>query len=136
MGGPGFVPTFLFYFVGTTFISAFVIAQGSTGLEGVNPFQVGILFGLLAGGVGSYYNTHQTVSFPIKNRGAFVKTLKDGLSQMGYKEQEQEEDLTIYARPMPSSFFSGKLFVQLEQEAAIVSGRSSMIRSLKKRVQA
>ena len=136
MGGPGFVPTFLFYFVGTTFIAAFVIAKGATGLEGTNPFQVAILFGLLAGGIGSYFNSHQTASFPIKNRGAFLKSLKESLSQMGYEQKEEVEDLTIYDRPMPSNFFSGKLFVQLEQDTAIVSGRSGMIRSLKKRLQA
>lgn len=136
MGGPGFVPTFLFYFVGTTFIAAFVIAKGAAGLEAGNPFQVAILFGLLAGGIGSYFNSHQMTSFAIKNRGAFLKTLKDSLSQMGYEEKEQVEDLTIYERPIPSNFFSGKLFVQLDKDTAIVSGRSSMIRALKKRIPA
>ncbi len=135
MGGPGFVPTFLFYFVGTTLIVAFVIAQGAPELE-VNPFQAAILFGLLAGGIGSYFNSHQTTSFPIKNRGAFLKALGDSLSQMGYGEKEKLEDLTIYERPVPSNFFSGKLFVQLEKETATISGRSSIIRSLKKRMQA
>ncbi len=134
MGGPGFVPTFLFYFVGTTFIAAFVIAKGAPELE-VNPFQVAILFGLLAGGIGSYFNSHQTISFPIKNRGAFLKALKDSLTQMGYEEKTQQEELTIYERPIPSNFFSGKLFVQLEKDTAMVSGRSSIIRSLQKRIQ-
>ncbi|MGQ9872106.1 hypothetical protein [Leptodesmis sp.] len=50
--GPGFLPTFLYYFVGTTLIVVLLIHQGvgnSALADGAgNPFTVGILFGLLA----------------------------------------------------------------------------------------
>lgn len=133
--GPGFVATFLFYFVGTTFIATFVLSQGA-GLEEIsNPYQVVILFGLTVGLASAYFNSHQTLTLPIKNRGAFLKKLKETLKQLGYEESGQLEEVTIYTRPIPSSFFSGKLYVQIEKDAATISGRANKIRLLQKRIE-
>ncbi|QZZ21039.1 hypothetical protein J5X98_00545 [Leptothermofonsia sichuanensis E412] len=134
MKGPGFVPTFLFYFVGTTFIAAFVLNKGVGPDLTFNPFQVGILFGLASGVVGAYFNSHQTLTLPIKNRGAFLKKLKDTLKQLGYEESGQLEEFTVYSRPIPSSFFAGKLYVQIEKETATISGRGNKIRLIQKRL--
>lgn len=135
MRGPGFAPTFLFYFVGTTFISAFVINKSvGADLELANPLQAGILFGLTAGLVGAYFNSHQTINLPIKNRGAFLKKLNDLLQQLGYEESGQIDEFKVYSRPLPSSLFSGKLFVQIEKDNATISGRASKIRLLQKQM--
>lgn len=135
MKGPGFVPTFLFYFVGTTLIAAFVMDRGIGTELAFNPFQVCILLGLVAGLVGAYFNSHQTLTLPIKNRGAFLKTLNQTLEQLGYREVGKLDEFTVYSRPAPSNFFSGKLFVEIEKDSATISGRGNKIRLLKKRME-
>lgn len=137
--GPGFVPTFLYYFVGTTFIVAFVVSKGLdtselTGSMG-NPLQVGILFGCIAGGLGAYLNSHDSVELPVKNRGAFSQKLNDTLTAMGYSDVEEVDAIKVYKRPFPSSLFSGKVFVAVDNKQAIISGRSSSIRKLQKRLE-
>ncbi len=138
--GPGFWPTFLYYFVGTTFIVVLLINQGVgdtvlTDGSG-NPFTVGILFGLLAGGVGAYFNRHELLTIPIANQKAFAPKMNAVLTEMGFTEADQIEGVSVYERPIPSRFFSGRLFVQLENETATLSGRSRLVRSLQKRLQA
>lgn len=136
MAGPGFIPTFLYYFVGMTFIAVFVISQGAeNGLELGNPWQVAIVFGLVSGLAGGYVNSHKTIALPIKNKGAFLKTLKDTLTAMGYAETSQVDEFTVYERSGLSKFLSGKLFVQLEKETATVSGRSTQINTLQKQLE-
>lgn len=138
--GPGFLPTFLYYFVGTTFIVVLLIDQGvgnsALADSSGNPFSIGILLGLLAGGVGAYFNRHEVVTIPIKNQKAFAQKIHAALAEMGFAEAAQVEQITVYERPIPSRFFSGKLFVQLEKETATLSGRSRLLRSLQKRLQA
>lgn len=133
--GPSFVPTFLYYFVGTTLIVAFVVANGSEELQGVNPIQIGLLFGLVTGGLGAYFNSNRTIEVPIKNRGAFLKQLNQALAQMGYQPTSELEAFTVYERPVPGKFFAGKLFIQIEKNVATLSGRSSQVKALHKRIQ-
>jgi hypothetical protein len=134
--GPGFVPTFLYYFVITTLIVGFVTAKGLDNPELVasfgNPLRVGILFGLLAGGVGAYFNSHEQAEIPLKNRGASLKKLNDTLAQMGYAETQEIEGNKVYERTFPSSVLSGKLYIQLENTTATLSGRANVVRKLQK----
>lgn len=137
--GPGFIPTFLYYFVGTTFIVVFVVSKGLDNPELIdtfgNPFRVGILFGLLAGGVGAYFNSHNQVELPIKNRGAFLAKLKEVMTALGYTEVSEVEQVKVYERSGASKFFSSKLFVELDTKTATVSGRASSIRAVQKRLE-
>jgi len=134
--GPGLTPTFLYYFVATTTIVIFVLSRGvETPIPLVNPAQFSLLCGLLAGAIGAYFNSHDTVELALKNRGALLKKLKDCLASMGYAETSQVEGVTIYERPAPSKFFSGKIFVQIEDKTATIAGRSNRIRALKKRLE-
>lgn len=136
--GPGTLPTFLYYFVGTTFIVVLLINQGvgetTLGSSG-NPFTVGVLFGLLAGGVGTYFNRHELLTMPIKNQKAFAQKLTTVLAEMGFTEADSVEAVKVYERPIPSRFFTGKLFVQLDNETATLSGRSRLVRSLKQKLE-
>jgi hypothetical protein len=137
--GPGTLPTFLYYFVGTTLIVVLLINQGvgdTALISGVgNSFTVGVLFGLLAGGVGTYFNRHELLTIPIKNQKTFAQTLETVLTEMGFAEAELLDQVKVYERPIPSRFFTGKLFVQVEKETATLSGRSRLVRSLQKRLE-
>lgn len=137
--GPGALATFLYYFVSTTLIVVLLIQQGvgeaAVGSSG-NPFTVGVLFGLLAGGVGTYFNRHEVLTIPAKNQKAFLQKLNTVLTGMGFTEADPIEAIKVYERPIPSRFFSGKLFVQTENEALTLSGRSRLVRSLRKKLEA
>ncbi|EKQ67798.1 hypothetical protein OsccyDRAFT_4088 [Leptolyngbyaceae cyanobacterium JSC-12] len=137
--GPGFIPTFLYYFVGTTFIVVFVVSQGFNNPELIdtlgNPFRVGIWFGLLAGGLGAYFNSHNQIELPIKNRGAFLAKLKETMTALGYVEASEIDQVKIYERSGASKFFSSKLFVELEAKTARISGRASSVRALQKHLE-
>ncbi|UBF25368.1 hypothetical protein K9N68_27790 [Kovacikia minuta CCNUW1] len=134
--GPGFLPTFLYYFVGTTLIGAIVISQQTgASLATGDPYQASILAGLLAGLSGAYFNRHTTISVPFTNKRAFIQKLKDALSQLGYEEKAKLAETTIYERPGWSNTFSGKLFVEIEPNSATISGRSGKLKALQRRIQ-
>lgn len=134
--GPGFLPTFLYYFVGTTLIGALITSQQTgTSLTTGTPYQAGILAGLLAGLTGAYFNRHNTISVPFKNKRVFTKKLEEALSQLGYEQKSKLDETTIYERSGWSNTFSGKLFVEIEQDAANISGRSTRLKALQKRIQ-
>ncbi len=136
--GPGFVPTFLYYFVTTTLIGAFVLSKGLDSADqaaiAVNPFQIAIAFGLLAGGVGAFFNSYEQMDFPLKNRGADLKKLQQALAAMGYAEAQVVDQVTVYERSFPSNLFAGKVLVDLGQSPVQISARASRIRSLKKQL--
>jgi len=133
--GPGLLPTFLYYFVATTLIVAIAVSQGTgTSLETGDPYQVGIVFGLLAGAFGAYFNRYVMIAIPLKTK-AEKRHLSHTLSAMGYVETNQLEDVTVYERSALGKFFSGKFLVQIEQDTATISGRSSRIKALQKRLQ-
>lgn len=102
--GPGWVPTFLYYFVCTTLIVSFVAEQGTEAIQMGNPYPIGIFCGLVAGSLGAYFNSHITISLPIKNRGAFLAKLNAALTEMGYQETSQLEEFTVYERSAARKF--------------------------------
>lgn len=134
--GPGFMPTFLYYFVSTTFIVVFILSKGLDSSNELatmaNPFQVAIPLGLLAGGVGAYFNGYEQLEMPLKNRGADLKKLNQVLTDSGYAETREVEDIKVYDRPFPSNLFAGKIIVQINEKTVNISGRASRIRGLRK----
>lgn len=136
--GPGFVPTFLYYFVGTTFIALFVLSKGleSTDLATLpfQPFQLALLCGLTAGGMGAFFNSYEQLEFPLKNRGGDLKRVKQVLENWGYAEAQTVDQVTVYERPFPSRLFAGKVLVQEEPSTLLIMGRASRIRALKRQL--
>ncbi|MDX2241956.1 MAG: hypothetical protein NW224_14825 [Leptolyngbyaceae cyanobacterium bins.302] len=133
--GPGFLPTFLYYFAGTTFIAVFVLAKGldhpDLALLG-NPFQIAIPLGLVAGSLGGYFNGYEQMELPLKNRGADLKKLNQTLTDMGYTETQEVEQVKVYDRAFPSNLFAGKILIQIDDKIINISGRASRIRALRK----
>ncbi|MDX2232323.1 MAG: hypothetical protein NW220_22000 [Leptolyngbyaceae cyanobacterium bins.349] len=137
--GPGFVPTFLYYFVSTTLIVAFVVSQGLTNAESLatwaSPLQIGLLFGLLGGSLGAYFNRYEAIELPLKNRGSDLKRLNQSLEKLGYIESREIDQVTVYERPFPSSIFAGKLLISINQQTVTISGRASRLNALSKLIE-
>jgi hypothetical protein len=147
MKGPGFVPTFLYYFVGSSFIALFVLSQAATGTDAGgsalgNPWPVAILFGLLSGGVGGWLNSHTTLELPVNNKGGFVKRLEAALAAKGLAAMPRDaadkagipDDVTVYQRTGWTQRLAGRVFVEYDKKTAIVSGRSTLIKAIQKQM--
>jgi hypothetical protein len=136
--GPGVIPTFLYYFTSTTLIVVFVISRGLDPTEQFaisnNPFPIGIVLGVVAGGLGAYFNRYESVEVPIKNRGADLKLLTETLATLGYTEAEKIDPVTVYERPFPRNIFAGKLLIRINENSVEVSGRANRIRAFRKMI--
>jgi len=136
--GPGFFPTFLYYFVTTFLLMTLVSSQGlgisiSTGV----PPQIGLVLGLLAGIAGGYFYRTVTLSQTFEDKQKFVAHVTGILADMGYSPAPSTSDgdeLTVYQRPFPSRLFSGKVYVQTKDDTANISSRSIHISGLKKQL--
>ncbi len=135
--GPGFVPTFLYYFVSTTLIAAFVASRGlGMSIGSGTPLRLGIVLGLLAGLAGGYFNRTVTRSFDFKNRKKFDQQLEGILAELGFQKADEREDgVRIYQRAALAKVLSGKVFVQFEQQSAAIAGRSIAMKQLSKRME-
>ncbi len=134
--GPGLWPTFLYYFVSATLIAFLAIAQSldsqsATGLP-TNPYVGAILFGLLSGAIGTYFNRNVTLSLPVTNQKVFRQRLTEVLTNSGFQVTGDFQGFTIYQRPKLSAIFSGKLFVQVGKDSATIAGRASKVKALQK----
>lgn len=143
--GPGVAVTFLYYFSSTAVVIAFVVSRAldisvSTGI----PQQFGALGGLIAGGLGAYFNRTVRFELPIKSEKQFFNRLEPILTNLGYQpieageaETEEAEDaepvagLRVYERTSLSKWFSGRIFVQVEGQQATIASRAVVIRTLK-----
>ena len=133
--GPGFLVTFLYYFSSTTVIVMFVTSKGvGMSLETGLPYQFGILFGLVAGLLGAYFNRSATISVSFRNKKTFIKTLDQVLSEMGFEKKSQLEEFAVYQKSAIRTLFSGKVLVQIDQNSATIIGRSSNIKRLSQRI--
>jgi hypothetical protein len=137
--GPGFVATFLYYFVTTALVATFAASQGlgvgiSTGL----PQQLGLLLGLLAGGMGGYFNRTTSISVAVKDQPTFKKTLDTALEEMGYINSREEEDgVIVYWRSPIRRLLSGKVFVKFEDENDVtIASRFIHLKGLQRRIDA
>jgi hypothetical protein len=131
--GPGFLPTFLYYFTGTAIIFTLLASKGlglslSTGV----PEQLGILGGLVAGTLGAYLNQTTTFSVQFRDRQKFFRELETTLNQLGYEQTAEEDGLRVYERSSARKLFSGKVYVQLEGNSATLGSRASIVRRLRK----
>lgn len=136
--GPGFVSTFLYYFVTTTLVATIVASKGlglgvSTGI----PQQLGLLLGLFAGTLGGYLNRTVSTSVDFKNKKEFKKTLESVLDDMGYSHVQEEEDddgVLVYKRSPIRQLLSGKVFVKFEENDVTIASRSIHLRGLRRRL--
>jgi hypothetical protein len=134
--GPGFSATFLYYFTSTAVLFALVSSQAlGVGMGSGIPQQVGLVGGLVAGLMGAYFNRTTTLSVTFKGKKAFLANLNNVLSQMGYQQKSEEDDLLVYERSALSKFLSGKVYVQLEPEKATIASRSIQLKRIQKQIQ-
>lgn len=138
--GPGVLPTFLYYFTATAVIVGFVTIRGLhfPADSGV-PQIVGSLAGLLAGGLGTYFNRTITMTVPVSSKKKFLNQLESTLSQMGYEKTETENEVLTFERSLRAtakggsagSLSPGKIYVQLEGETATIACRARILRQVK-----
>lgn len=133
--GPGFLPTFLYYFALTTLVMTMLSTQG-VGLDSATgvPFIVNPAVGVLAGLLGAYFNRTVTLSVPFQNKKTFLRTLEASLGEMGYELAAEMEEWKVYRRSPLRQVFSGKVYVKLEPGKATISSRSVHIRQLRQRL--
>ena len=138
--GPGFWPTFLYYFVSTTLITAFLSSQGlGIDLESGLPLRLGLILGAIAGGAGGYFNRTVTFSVEFKSRKKFLRNLNEVLTEMGYlvtselDSSEAEDDILIYKKSALGGLLSGKVFVQIGKDSATFASRAVYSQKLQKR---
>lgn len=134
--GPGIAATFLYYFTSTAVVITFVASRAiGLGIDTGVPQQVGALGGLLAGILGTYFNRTTSFIVPVQSQKKFWNELESTLSQLGYQQVAEEEGIRTYQRSSFSKWFSGRIFVQLEQQQATIASRAITIRQLKKVIQ-
>lgn len=108
--GPGLIPTFLYYFVVMTLIAAFVVSQQTDmSLATGAPYQVGILFGLLAGLTGTYFNRNVSLTAAVSDAKAFMPTLTATLSELGFEQETTIDSFTVYKRSSLGGLFTTKV---------------------------
>jgi len=133
--GPGARFTFIYYFSGTALITAFFTAKTlgigySTGLPG----QVALIGGVIGGTLGVLFNRTESWEMPFSSRKRFTQQLQAAMAEMGYAHIETVDGVDRYQRSALGRFFSGDIFVQLQDQQAVFVSRISNIRSLRKRL--
>ena len=133
--GPGFLPTFLYYFSGTALVSTLLAMRAlDVSLNTGIPNQLGLIAGVFGGAVGAYFNRSVVLDVPFKHRKKFLKTLNVALAEMGYKLSSDTEDAIVYQRSPLRQLLSGKVFVQITGQTATICSRSVHIKGLRKRL--
>ena len=134
--GPGFVSTFLYYFVMTALVGTFVAWKGlGLGISTGAPQQLGILVGLFAGALGGYVNRTVSFSVAFDNKDDFEKTLDEALDAMGYHHvRDNDNGVSVYERSPVRQLLSGKVFVKFENGEATIASRSIHIWGLRRRL--
>ncbi len=138
--GPGFLPTFLYYFSGTALVFAFITAKAlGVGFGSGLPQQVGAAGGVAAGLLAGYFyrTTTMTIAFKDKKaKNAFVATLDDIMDKLGYRASEPlDEGVLVYEKPGISKFLSGKVFVEITDSEATLASRAVQVKQLKTVIQ-
>ncbi|NEQ80676.1 MAG: hypothetical protein F6K26_10590 [Moorea sp. SIO2I5] len=133
--GPGLLITFLYYFTCTTLITTIFSSQVlRLSLVTGMPYSVGVIFGLIGGLLGTYFNRTVTVSLEFKSKKVFTAALQDALTEMGFEETSKLDDFVVYQRPALSNLFSGKVFVQIGKGKAIIASRSRNIKRISRKL--
>jgi hypothetical protein len=138
--GPGFLSTFMYYFVSTALVTTFFASRAlsitvSTGL----PQQLGLVLGLFAGGLGGYFNRTISFSYSGGKPKQVLKTIEKTLADLGYHLVENpggvEDDVRVYQRSALARLVSGRVYVVLENGDATIASRAVHIRRLRKQLQ-
>ncbi len=137
--GPGAGFTFLYYFSMTIVI---VVLAGSQGLNlpvgAVELYRYGLILGLLAGGIGTYFNRTTSFEISAKDISTFKTQFEQILAASGFEldanATEQQEDFTVYSRSGLAGIFSGRVFVAYRGGMTQVVSRASVIRRLRQSV--
>lgn len=100
------------------------------------PSSFGLLFGLLGGLVGAYFNQSQVLEVPFTNQSRFLKQLEAVLADKGYSQAAETdfEDILVFERPALRQLFSGKVYVQLIDQKAVIASRVTHLRWLKQQL--
>lgn len=134
--GPGFLPTFLYYFTGMLVITTFASAQILHLSIGTGtPIQLGVIAGLAAGLLGGARHRTQVITLPIQGKSAFAAQLDQVLSEMGYQKVdpaslETPDDVLVYERSRFGKLFSGRVYAQISKKQALIAGRASTTKQL------
>lgn len=131
------MPTFVYYFSGTALATTFLAVKTlGVGPETGIPSGFGLLFGLLGGLVGAYFNQSQVLEVPFTNRPRFLKQLEAVLAEKGYSQSAEAdlEDILVFQRPALRQLFSGKVYVQLVNQKAVIASRATHLRWLKQQL--
>ncbi|MEB3268735.1 MAG: hypothetical protein VKJ09_09365 [Leptolyngbya sp.] len=134
--GPGFALTFLYYFSGSALVATFLAVKSlGYGLNTGLPGQLALIVGAVGGFVGGFFNHTMTLTVPFKSRKQFLKTLvQDTLEPMGYELAEEVDDIRVYRRSPLRQIFSGKIYVEVQRDRAILASRALHIRALRKKL--
>lgn len=131
--GPGFFPTFFYYFSTAALLLSFAASQGlGLGFNTGYPQQIGVLGGLIAGLVGGTLNRTITLTIPVNDQKAFVARLNDVMTQKGYERQEDMDEVWVYQRAALAKYLTGKVFVLFGEGTATIASRAVQIRGIRK----
>lgn len=129
--GPGVLPTFLYYFTATAIIVSFVTIKGlHFGADTGIPQVVGSIAGLIAGGLGTYFNRTIMLKIPVQGKKKFLNQLESTLSQMGYQKTAEEGEVFTFEQSA-GTLSPSKIYVQLEGETATIACRARILRQVK-----
>ncbi len=133
--GPGFALTFLYYFSGSALVAMVLAVKSSPyGLSTGVPGQLALIVGAVGGFLGGFFNHTMMLEVPFTNRKAFVKSLEAVLTPLGYELAEEVDKVQVYRRSSLRQLFSGSIYVEIQQQRAVLSSRAMTIRVLRKRL--
>ncbi len=140
LGGMEVSTTFVYYCAMTTAIMALLASQTlDLSLFTPQPYRIGLVFGLVGGIVGAYFN--HTASFSLDGAQAKLGEIETFLLELGYEpeanidDSETTQDFVIYRRGAWSRFFSGPIILQQQRGKLTLISRASMIKRLRKHFQ-
>jgi len=145
--GPGAFATFLYYFTSTTILAALVAVRGldmsvTTGV----PQRLGLMVGLLAGGLGIYFNRTATISIAAPNGDRTLGEVEAALAEIGYRLDQAELELSseatgsseiplrVYQRAALGRLLSGRVYIQQMENQLIIASRAVHLRQLQRQL--
>ncbi len=136
--GPGALPTFLYYFAFTSLSVSLLLSKGSGIPVSTNiPYAVGMVSGLVAGLLGTYFN--RTIQVALPSSSQTIAALKETLETMGYRESPQSSEssqlmdgYTVFERDGLGKLLSSRIFAQLEGEEVAIAGRAITVKRIQR----
>lgn len=137
--GPGAGLTFLYYFSMTVAISIFAGSQGlNLPIGTVALYRYGIVLGVVAGSIGTYFNRTASFDVSVQDASAFKKQLEQVLADLGFEldpdTTTEQDNYTVYRRSGLSRTFSGAIFVAYRPKTTQIVSRAAMLRKLQQRL--